>query len=154
MGLAKGFEPNLNAQGIRQKTIWSGRLMLGQGQLLGQIGFKYTGTDCFKPVLLPVTPPHIVHILSQGGVMVETTHGLKIAVFANPLIRASGAPSTDENKYRVYIAEDGFKFLSRNSVTAHNPGNWIEIFQVPMSESVCGYIPDDISSSDKVFQLP
>jgi hypothetical protein len=154
MGLAKGFEPSLNAQTIRQKTIWSGRLNLGQGLLLEQLGFKYTGTNCFKPVDLPNPSPQLVSILSQGGVVVETTHGLKIAVFTNPLIRIQNTTSTDESKYRAYIGRFGeFNILSRNQASAQNPSGMMEIFQMPMSQTICGYISEN-AVSDKIFQLP
>jgi hypothetical protein len=155
IGLSKGYDPSLKSQDVRRKTIWSGKLSLGRGLLIDDMGFKYTGTNCFKPVNFPNTPPHIIAILSQGGVMVETSHGFKIAVDTNPLIRAPGAPSTDEKLYRVFITLDGsFRFTSRNTMIAHNPADATEIFQIPMSQSICGYQSGNSSSSDKAFQLP
>ncbi len=155
VGLMKGYQPHLRAKDIRSKAIWNGVVSLGQGLLLDKLGFQMTGTNCFKPLSLPSTPAYLIPILSQGGVMVETTHGFKIALInSNPLVRAPGAPSTDENQYRVFIAPDGFKFLARNASQGSDPLNWIEIFQLPLSQSICGYISQNTSRSDKAFQLP
>lgn len=107
------------------------------GLSLRQLGFWFTGRGCFVQVTFPNLPKHISEVVAKGGILVQTTRGIRIMTPFDP--------ATLDEKLERFLSNDmilatpiGYRIYPRYQ-TGGLPNDWVETFQRPVEAGPCEF---------------
>ena len=105
------------------------------GISLRYLGFWYTGPGCFFVGQPSIIPSHIVPVMQQGAIMVETTQGYRLMVPYDPIF-LTRFPYRNQIDDMIASAPNGVGLYPRR---AYLPQGYVEVFQRPMEAGLCNY---------------
>lgn len=100
-----------------------------------RIGFTSTRPNCFERAYLPPQAPYISFLFDLGGVVVQTTAGLKIAVDFDP-IELNPNLKRIRTEDMVLATPMGIILRPRHEMP-YIPRTWAEVFQLPPDKGIC-----------------
>lgn len=100
-----------------------------------QLGIAPASGNCFEIVPVGQQLPYIEYVRAQGGVFVQTTEGLKLAVPVDPMRIAQGTKRNSPNDV-VATTPEGWMTIPRNQ-SLSMPGTWAEVFAVTDDLPLC-----------------
>ncbi len=148
LGLAKSRAPNTNFKKIMQNSTLSGWHHNERGLSLQWLGFSSPDRRCFN--VYPNTnsfPQHIIDVVNVGGLIVQTTAGLRVMTPFDPINLTRNLNRYQPNDL-ILTAPDGYRISPRNNPQI--PPNWVEVFQTPMEMGLCQRPPQ---SQGAIFRL-
>jgi hypothetical protein len=104
------------------------------GLSLRDLYFGPTQENCFREYEWPEAPEYVRQVLYRGGVLVETTQGLRIMVPFDPLLLTQRRRRLYENDM-ILLLPDGRYDVRRRGGPA--PEGSSEVFQRPLEAGLC-----------------
>ena len=152
VALMKAVKPDLSRERILELLA---RETTADSQYdLNTFGFEPTGPGCFYLSRLPQVPPAAQWYLGNGGVVVETTRGLKILTPFDPLASVTGLEK--KRPEEILAAGQSLEILPRSRQGAL-PGGAVEVLQFPRGQAVCdrnGNRPPSLPRVKAALRLP
>jgi hypothetical protein len=134
--IAKQLRPELSRSEFL-RAVRPSRSALGNGLSIDLLGFAPTQGGCFLPLRSEAPPwPTIEEAIDLGGILVQTTAGLKVLFERDPLLLFSGLQRFVTNDM-VVLSPNGPGIYNRSGLR-QIPEGWIELVQTPRGYSVCG----------------
>ena len=104
-----------------------------RGLSLAELGFSFTGPGCFYRAQLGFTPDYVQRVLDQGGVLVQTTAGVRIMVPFDPVTLHTSLYRRQRNDMIVTLPQ-GYFVYNRLALI---PQGAAEVFQTPLEADLC-----------------
>jgi hypothetical protein len=103
------------------------------GMPIQELGFSFTGPGCFAGAFVNQVPFYIRSILEQGGIMVQTTAGIRVMTPFDP-IRLSPNLRRIQANDMIVAQPQGLFVYPRYAIV---PAGAVEIFQRPVEVGPC-----------------
>lgn len=149
IALVKSRAPNRSIESIIEKASLPGWNERQRGLPLYWLGFGPPTRQCFQAATLRENiPQQITDVINVGGVVVETTAGLRIMTPYDPLLLDSNLHRYQPNDL-ILTTPEKYEVAPRNAPYLQN--GWVEVFQTPQEAGLC-QLP--IQPQGKIFRLP
>jgi subtilisin family serine protease len=133
--IADASLPNWNDNERGLSTYWLG------------FGAAPTG-QCFRTFTEANMPQYVLDILNLGGLMVQTSAGLRLMTPYNPALLNSHL-NPDQGYDYVLTSPEGLRGIPRQS--GYIPSGWVELFQTPQEATLCD---QPLQALGRLFRLP
>ena len=153
IAVLKSLKPELDRDAILRLLKNRSEHNGGNGLPLEDLGFSFTGENCFAPSELDEyqLPPHVLHAINFGGTLVETTAGLKILFPFDPIRLLPGYSRNYPNDILAY--GPGGAGLFPRSALWNLPAGIIELLEFPSEQTICGQSQNRLKIG-QAFRLP
>jgi hypothetical protein len=148
VAMLKTFDRDLKREEIIGKIAGNSGQNWGQpGLSLNMLAFSPTGHGCFVDAIYNPMPPYLQHALSMGGVMVQTSAGLRIMTPFDPAQLNFNIRRNRIDDMIVALPQGYFVYPRYAMI----PAGAVEIFQRPLEAGLCRA---PFSSNGRNFFLP
>lgn len=138
VAMVKAVEPSMNRSTVLQR-ITRGGGSSGDwnrtGLSLQALGFSPANFGpCFEDITFNPPLPYVADVLSQGGVPVRTTYGIRIMLPFDPVTLERYLVRMNFNDMIVALPQGGYTVYPRRALI---PQGAVEIFQRPLEAGLC-----------------
>ena len=151
LGLAKSRMPSASFSTLLQNSTLAGWHQRLRGLPLQWLGFSAANGRCFSVNSnISQFPQQLIDAVNVGGLIVQTTAGLRIMTPFDPIVLGKGLYRYQQNDI-ILTTPEGYKISPRSNYQI--PYGWVEVFQTPMELGLCEPAPQPQGNIFRLYHL-